>query len=187
MPNIMHVRVKPSNKPAGHVRKTVHVSGVRFVHGEWQDFDLDKPGIEGFLAYLRTERQNVVDPESPEAFDICTPAEAREIRNRERYGHLNEAISTPAKLQPPESVESEQGMSEMNKEDPVHRLDLPPPAPPVEPVAPPPPPAPVAPPATAPIATPTPPPMAPPPAPAPKKPTASRPKRKASQPKNKRR
>jgi hypothetical protein len=135
MPNTMHARLKPYNPTAGHVRKTAKISGQRFVAGEWRDFDLDKRGVQDFLAYLRTEKQDVASQNGIDAFDVCTPAEAREIRNRERYGHLDKPLVAEKKIQPPVAIEADRGMSELNKAEPTHRLDLP-----VEEVAPPPPP-----------------------------------------------
>lgn len=139
MPNTMHARLKPYNPTAGHVRKTAKISGQRFVAGEWRDFDLDKRGVQDFLAYLRTEKQDVASQNGIDAFDVCTPAEAREIRNRERYGHLDKPLVAEKKIQPPVAIEADRGMSELNKAEPTHRLDLP-----VEEVAPPPPPPPPA-------------------------------------------
>ena len=77
----MLVRLKPYNPKRGCVmRKYTHgPSGKRFEENcGWYKVDA------GLAAYLKTVRQISGDPESADAFDVCTEAEAKRIDEREK-------------------------------------------------------------------------------------------------------
>lgn len=85
MPNVrsqvMLVRLKPYNPKRGHVmRKYTHgPTGKRFEENcGWYKVDA------GLANYLLTVRQIATDPDSADAFDVCTEAEAKRVDEREK-------------------------------------------------------------------------------------------------------
>ena len=72
------VRLKPYNPKAGHVLRTYVVQGIKFLHDRgWYEVP------DALAAYLKTVPQQDTEPNSPFAFDVCTPAEAKAIDERE--------------------------------------------------------------------------------------------------------
>ncbi|MCP4678733.1 MAG: hypothetical protein GY854_25130 [Deltaproteobacteria bacterium] len=76
---IKHVRLKRHDPRHGIVLKQYWYKGIKFLESEgWYVVSDD------VAAYLKAHaRQRAGDPQSPEAFDICTEEEAQEIDEQE--------------------------------------------------------------------------------------------------------
>lgn len=122
----MLVRLKPYDPPTGAVSISKSISGVSFDEGDWVPVYLDKGNPDPFLECLRAETQEVTG--GPLCFDVCTPAEAAEIRRRERMASLDKPLGQgPAKPVPPPPGDVDAGgYTPLNEPAPEHVLDLPP-------------------------------------------------------------
>ena len=73
-----YVRLKRRDPKHGVVLRQYVYQGIRFLESEgWYVVE------EEVADYLRKARQKATDPQSPEAFDICTEKEARTIDEQE--------------------------------------------------------------------------------------------------------
>jgi hypothetical protein len=73
-----YVRLKRRDPKHGVVLRQYVYQGIRFLESEgWYVVE------EEVADYLRKARQKATDPQSPEAFDICTEKEARAIDEKE--------------------------------------------------------------------------------------------------------
>jgi hypothetical protein len=68
----MLVRLKPFDPRRGHVLRRYTYAGIKF-HGERGWYRVEKRVAD----YLRTVRQQLADPHSPPAFDVCSEEEAK--------------------------------------------------------------------------------------------------------------
>jgi hypothetical protein len=75
----MLVRLKPFDPRRGQVLRRFTHAGIKF-HGERGWYRVEKRVAD----YLRTVRQQLVDPHSPPAFDVCTEDEAKAMDTKER-------------------------------------------------------------------------------------------------------
>jgi hypothetical protein len=92
-----HVRLKPLKPEAGQVMRDYGAPwGVTYKEGIWY-VESDDLAPER-TAYLATVRMNSMDQYSPKAFNICTRAEAEQIKLYEESGDLEQvmAVSRPA-------------------------------------------------------------------------------------------
>ncbi len=89
----LYVRVKPYNPKKGHLTRR-HFDGTyghKFLEGKgWYEVSAE----EG--RHLRRTLQNAYDPDSPEVFDVCTLAQARELEAEERIKKESVAASPDA-------------------------------------------------------------------------------------------
>ena len=73
-----YVRLKRRDPKHGVVLRQYVYQGIRFLESEgWYVVD------DEVADYLENARQKATDPQSPEAFDICTEKEARDIDEQE--------------------------------------------------------------------------------------------------------
>jgi len=77
----MLVRLKPFDPRRGQVLRRYTHAGIKF-HGERGWYRVEARIAE----YLRTVRQQMADPNSPLAFEVCTEEEAKALEAREREG-----------------------------------------------------------------------------------------------------
>lgn len=86
---IYHVRIKPYNERKGYKLERYMAFGIRFEEAKgWYRvgevivrFNSESGEQEEFniIEYLRAIRNNNEDPDSPVAFDVCTPEEAKAL------------------------------------------------------------------------------------------------------------
>lgn len=74
----MLVRLKPFDPRRGQVLRRFTHAGIKF-HGERGWYRVEKRVAD----YLRTVKQQVADPHSPLAFDVCTEDEAKAMEAKE--------------------------------------------------------------------------------------------------------
>jgi len=84
---LVWVRLKPYNERKGFRVRRYHVFGIRFEEARgWYKVPVTMiyDGQERDVAeYLRQVRNDHQDPDSPAAFDVCSPAEAAAINAAE--------------------------------------------------------------------------------------------------------
>lgn len=92
----MHVRLKPYNPKRGHLLRRYTVFGIRFeCEKGWYEVDDD------IAIYLKTVHQDNNDPDSKDAFDVCTLDEAKELDRKERRERLRrgETVAMPVTME----------------------------------------------------------------------------------------
>jgi len=95
-----HVRIKRYDPRHGFVVRQYWYQGIKFLESEGWYVVSDQ-----VAAYLKAHaRQRAGDPQAPEAFDICTEAEARAIDEKEV---LDEQPRRPAEKARPASPRGE--------------------------------------------------------------------------------
>ena len=91
------VRIKPYSPKKGYVLRSYTYQGNRYQEGRgWYEVD------ESTAAYLEGIKQRDEDPESHDAFDVCTEAEARLIDEKEakKSSVASAAEPTPTTVTP---------------------------------------------------------------------------------------
>lgn len=105
----MHVRLKPFQPKKGQLLKRYTVFGIRF-EGEKGWYTVD----EDVAAYLKTVKQNNNDPDSKDAFDVCTQDEAMELDRQDRIDRMRRGESVMMPIATDARRETNKAMEQMS-------------------------------------------------------------------------
>jgi hypothetical protein len=99
--DVMYVRLKPYDKKRGYLVRRYMVAGHEFMTDHETGRPIWNKVMKRAEDYLRALKQNPDDPESKDLFDVMTPEEYQQIREREqaqvmaRFGIAESPVRTP--------------------------------------------------------------------------------------------
>lgn len=114
-------RLKPYNKRRGHLLQRLHISGFGRLDASKGWYAVD----EALADRLRACRQDENDPNSPEACDVVTEEEAREIDARESAANARAAANRPNEVQRQRSTRAGSDAGPRRRSDVMTTADLP--------------------------------------------------------------
>lgn len=89
--NSMLVRLKPYDKKRGHTLRSYSYAGIKFLNERgWYRVDAD------IADYLANVVHQDTQPNSPLAFDVCSPEKAEALTKRESLAHARATGPAPA-------------------------------------------------------------------------------------------
>jgi hypothetical protein len=127
MPETMFVRLRPYDRLKGQLKITYKAPwGTRYKCGEWHEMELVADADAQAVDFLRNVRQHENDQHSLLAFDVCTEAEAKAIREAEMRGEL-EKLERSQEERPtaPTAITATKPSKDLNRPEPLHELDVP--------------------------------------------------------------